>query len=119
MFRACVGCGVCDTLEFWRGAAGLCARVRSCAGAAEYLLFTYYVHTYTYFIFLSCLCAPPAACRTYAVRYGNGGGIMHVYEYPLAPRVNPTRVRVHTGQARGATPDLRRVSQHQPPHISR
>jgi len=31
---------VCDTPELWRGAAGLCARVRACAGAAEYL------HTY-------------------------------------------------------------------------
>ena len=36
------GCGVCDTPELWCGAAGLCARVRACAGAAESL------HTYTY-----------------------------------------------------------------------
>ena len=28
-------CGVCDTPELWRGAAGLCACVRACAGAAE------------------------------------------------------------------------------------
>jgi len=35
-----VGCGVCDTPELWCGAAGLCARVRACAGAAESL------HTY-------------------------------------------------------------------------
>jgi len=35
-----VGCGVCDTPELWRGAAGLCARVRACAGAADSL------HTY-------------------------------------------------------------------------
>jgi len=35
-----VGCGVCDTPELWRGAAGLCARVRACAGADESL------HTY-------------------------------------------------------------------------
>jgi len=28
---------VCDTPELWRGAAGLCARVRACAGAAESL----------------------------------------------------------------------------------
>ena len=35
-------CGVCDTPELWRGAAGLCARVRACAGAAES------VHAYTY-----------------------------------------------------------------------
>jgi len=33
-------CGVCDTPELWRGAAGLCARVRACDGAAES------VHTY-------------------------------------------------------------------------
>ena len=34
-----VGCGVCDTPEpeLWCGAAGLCARVRACAGAAESL----------------------------------------------------------------------------------
>ena len=37
-----VGCGVCDTPELWCGAAGLCARVRACAGAAESL------HTYTH-----------------------------------------------------------------------
>jgi len=37
-----VGCGVCDMPELWRGAAGLCARVRACAGAAESL------HTYIY-----------------------------------------------------------------------
>jgi len=30
-------CSVCDTPELWRGAAGLCARVRACAGAAESL----------------------------------------------------------------------------------
>jgi len=30
-----VKCGVCDTPELWCGAAGLCARVRACAGAAE------------------------------------------------------------------------------------
>jgi len=38
--RQAVGCGVCDTPELWRGAAGLCARVRACTGAAESL------HTY-------------------------------------------------------------------------
>jgi len=32
-----VGCGVRDTPELWCGAAGLCARVRACAGAAESL----------------------------------------------------------------------------------
>ena len=38
-----VGCGVCDTPELWRGAAGLCVRVRgACAGAAESLQ----AHTY-------------------------------------------------------------------------
>jgi len=35
--RQAVGCGVCDTPELWRGAAGLYARVRACAGAAESL----------------------------------------------------------------------------------
>ena len=39
------GVGACDTPELdrpelWRGAAGLCARVRACAGATESL------HTY-------------------------------------------------------------------------
>jgi len=38
-----VGCGVCNTPELWRGAAGLCARVRACAGAAESL--HTYIHT--------------------------------------------------------------------------
>ena len=33
--KCAVGCGVCDTPELWRGAAGLCARARTCAGAAE------------------------------------------------------------------------------------
>ena len=41
-----VRCGVCDTPELWCGAAGLCARVRACAGAAESL------HTY---IHLQCM----------------------------------------------------------------
>ena len=31
--------GVCDTPELWRGAAGLCARVRACAGAAKIFTF--------------------------------------------------------------------------------
>jgi len=35
--------GVCDTPELWCGAAGLCARVRACAGAAESL--HAYIHT--------------------------------------------------------------------------
>jgi len=39
-----VGCGVCDTPELWCGAAGLCARVHACAGAAESL------HTYMYIL---------------------------------------------------------------------
>jgi len=42
-----VGCGVCDTPELWRGArgaAGLCARVRACANAAESL--HTYIHMY-------------------------------------------------------------------------
>jgi len=34
-----VGCGVCDTPELWRGAAGLCARVCACASAES-------LHTY-------------------------------------------------------------------------
>jgi len=33
-----------DTPGLWRGAAGLCARVHACAGAAEYL----YIHIHTY-----------------------------------------------------------------------
>jgi len=39
-----VGYGVCDKLELWRGAAGLCARVRACAGAAASLNTTYMPH---------------------------------------------------------------------------
>jgi len=38
-----VGCGACETPELWRGATGLCARVRACAGAAESL--HKYMHT--------------------------------------------------------------------------
>jgi len=38
-----VGCGVCDMPELWRGAAGLCARVRACAGAAKSL--DTYIHS--------------------------------------------------------------------------
>jgi len=50
--QAVLGCSVCDTPELWRGAAGLCARVRACAGAANRAcagaaesLHTY-IHTY-------------------------------------------------------------------------
>jgi len=39
-----VGCGVCDTPELWHGTAGLCARGRACAGAAEFL------HTFTHMV---------------------------------------------------------------------
>ena len=39
-----VGCGVCDTPELWRGAAGLRARLRACAGATASL--HCYIHTY-------------------------------------------------------------------------
>ena len=39
-----VGCGVCDTPKLWRGAAGLCACVRACGGAAESL--NTYIHTH-------------------------------------------------------------------------
>jgi len=46
------GCGVCDTPELWRGAAGLCARVRACAGAAESL--HTYIHTYVPTIRMLC-----------------------------------------------------------------
>ena len=51
-----VGLGVCETLELWRGAAGLCARVRACAGAAEYL------HTYIHTSLPLLLGVPTAAC---------------------------------------------------------
>jgi len=40
-----VGCSVCDTPELRRGAAGLCARVRACADAAESLHTYIYIHT--------------------------------------------------------------------------
>jgi len=43
-----VDCGVCDTPQLWRGAAGLCVRVRACAGAAEYL-YTY-IHARPYMV---------------------------------------------------------------------
>ena len=51
-----VGCGVCDTPELWCGAAGLCARVRACAGAAESRIFIHtHIHTttYTYYLLLA------------------------------------------------------------------
>jgi len=43
-----VGCGVCDTPELWCGAAGLCARVRACAGAAESLRAYIYISSILY-----------------------------------------------------------------------
>jgi len=47
-----VGCGVCDTPELWRGAAGQCARVRVCVRACDVLvprrIFTSYrTHAHT------------------------------------------------------------------------
>ena len=44
-------CGVCDTPELWCGAAGLCARVCACAGAAKYL----HTYTQTYLSLVPCL----------------------------------------------------------------
>jgi len=46
-----VGCSVCDTPELWRGAAGLCARARACAGAAESLYTYIHIYMYKYVIF--------------------------------------------------------------------
>ena len=51
-------CGVCETPELSRGAAGLCARVRECAVVPPNL----YIHTYIY-----KYCVAPRACvRVYA-----------------------------------------------------
>jgi len=47
-----VGCGVCDTPELWYGAAGLCARVGACAGAAESLHAYIYVYVYVYTLYI-------------------------------------------------------------------
>jgi len=44
-----VDIGVYDPPELWCGAAGLCARLRACAGAAESL------HTYTYIGSFFCI----------------------------------------------------------------
>ena len=60
-----VGCGVCDTPELWCGAAGLCARVRACAGAAESL--HTYIHLY-YTILLLCS-SGSAALETKKYKY--------------------------------------------------
>ena len=46
-----MGCGVCDTPELWRGVAGLCARVRACAGTAESL------HTYVHILHTALRCS--------------------------------------------------------------
>jgi len=40
--KPCGRCGVCDTPELWRGAAGLCAHVHACAGAAESFFFFFF-----------------------------------------------------------------------------
>jgi len=52
-----VGYGVCDPPELWRGAAGLCARVRACAGAAESL--HAYIHPPLGTLPVGCLARTP------------------------------------------------------------
>jgi len=47
-----VGCAVCGTPELWRGAAGLCAHIRTCAGVLVLVpprILTY-MYTYTTYI---------------------------------------------------------------------
>jgi len=39
---------ICDTPELWRCAAGLCARVRACAGAADSVHTCIYIYIYMY-----------------------------------------------------------------------
>jgi len=51
-----VGCGVCDTPELWCGAAGLCARIRACAGAATYI--------HTDIVPSACVLGSPPFCIT-------------------------------------------------------
>jgi len=51
-----MGCVVCDTPELWCGAAGLCARVRACAGATESL------HTYIRLTAPSCVLCLCSLC---------------------------------------------------------
>jgi len=63
-----VRCGVCDTPELWLGAAGLCARVRACAGAAEYL--HTYIHTYR-------IVAKACHLHIVALGRGPGGAVLH------------------------------------------
>jgi len=53
-----VGCGVCDTPVLWRGAAGLCVRVRACGAVVPPTLYIY-IHTRTYarrFFFTIVIC---------------------------------------------------------------
>jgi len=61
-----VKCGVCNTPELWRGAAGLCARARACAGAAESL------HTD---IQRTCICTILLSTILYGVWYTQGGSV--------------------------------------------
>jgi len=80
-----VGCGVCDTPELWCGAAGLCARVRACAGAAESL------HTCMH---RDAEVAPPPAvtiCIYVCVCKQSAAPVHDTYVdcVPSVPRVNP------------------------------
>jgi len=80
-----VRCGVCDTPELWRGAAGLCARVCACAGAAESL------HTYTYIELLECVIGVKFPLRK---RYGYGNVWLGRRRGPVASRANHSSGRV-------------------------
>jgi len=61
-----VGCGVCVTPELRRGAAGLCAPVRSCAGAAES------IHAYILRLTLTPLVSIRCRGRGASTRQGRG-----------------------------------------------
>jgi len=81
-------CCLCDTPELWRGAAGLCARVRACAGAAE----SFALHLVTYTTYRSIiqiqrrrgaagLCARVRACAGAAESLHTYIVCIHTYIY--------------------------------------
>ena len=109
LFVLCV-C-VCDlflsipTPMLWRGAAGLCARVRACAGAAESL--HTYIHAYLYFLY--CNCATTYTCNhtciyTYIMRIN-----MHIHSLLVStprPYVGNPGFGIHCHPLDSVNPDF-------------
>jgi len=93
-----VGCGVSDTPELWRGAAGLCLRICECAGAAEFLHI--YVHTNMEQIYLRLYRSRTMICSGFGLKVPCAPK-WNDFEFPIIKTTKPlVKTRSCTGAKR-------------------